>query len=147
MPASRSHTKPTSSPSRAQRRQRSATCCCQASAFGLSPWCTCSATTRTPSGAAARTVACSRAIESRPPLHATATHARARAAPPAPRSARRRVAVAPVGLEPLVAAVEKLAQREVRHLPQCIVQRTLQEGGHLLRVAVRAADRLVDDLV
>src|SRR5664280_3404399 len=95
-----------------------------------------------PSASAERAVACSSAVESRPPLNATATTRAAAAA-----SALGRVGEAAVRLQPLVAALHQLAHRQVAHLPERVVQRALQEGGHLLGLAVRPAHRLVDDLV
>ena len=70
-----------------------------------------------------------------------------RAGAAVPASALGRVAEAAVGLQPLVAALHQLAHRQVADLAEGVVQRPLQERGHLLDVAMRAADRLVDDLV
>src|SRR3954452_15938147 len=94
------------------------------------------------SPAACVTVAWSSAVESRPPLKATAT---ARGAPSP--SARRGVAESAVGLQPVVAALHELLHRHVADLAEGVVEGALQERGHLLGVAVRAAHRLVDDLV
>ncbi len=52
-----------------------------------------------------------------------------------------------VALQALVAAVQQFARLEVRQLAVGIAQCALEEGGHLLVVAVGAAHRLAHDLV
>src|SRR6185437_581290 len=96
-----------------------------------------------PASCACCTVACSSAVESRPPLKATATRRGAGSLA----SALGGVGETAVRLKPLVATLHQVAHRQVAHLAERIVERALQEGGHLLGIAVRAADGLVDDLV
>eukprot|EP00042_Codosiga_hollandica_P001261 m.925518 g.925518 ORF g.925518 m.925518 type:complete len:419 (-) comp132159_c0_seq1:150-1406(-) len=133
LPSSRVHANCTPS-SPATRSQ----CTAQSSACGCKPWCTWRATTRC--SVAARATAWSSAVESRPPLKATATASQ-------DRSAVLGVAESAIGLQALVATVQQFAGLQVADLAQRIRQRTLEVGCHLLGVAVGAAHRLADDLV
>src|SRR5687768_13157642 len=68
-------------------------------------------------------------------------------------AARRRASLlfgvveAPVRLQAIVAAVQQFLELEVADLAQGVAERALERGAHRLRIAVRAAHRLVDDLV
>src|SRR5690606_8404731 len=130
--------------------QKARACCSNGSAAACSPWCTCSAVTHP---GQARWASSSSAVESAPPLKATARRA------PGSGSQRRRQAVsgsalgflgvgeAPVAIEAGMTAVEQFLDLEVGDLTGGIAQRALEEGSHLLGVAVRATHGLVDDLV
>src|SRR3954469_9795336 len=102
-----------------------------------------------------RTAASRRTVESAPPLKATARGrgssrpARAAAAglPAGSGGFGLGVGEAAIALQPLVAPLQQLADLQVAELAPGVVQCALEEGGHLLVVAVRATHRLVDDLV
>src|SRR3954471_2823265 len=102
-----------------------------------------------------RTAASRRTVESAPPLKATARGrgssrpARAAAAGLPCGSGRLDLGVgeAAIALQPLVAPLQQFAHLQVAQLAPRIVQTALEEGGHLLVVAMGAAHRLVDDLV
>src|SRR5512140_3866132 len=91
-----------------------------------------------------RQAAIRRAVESAPPLNATATgSAASRPCSAASAGCARTlsrvgfgVGEAAIALEPLVAPLQHFALPLVTALPLCIVQRSLQLRGHLLVLAV-----------
>src|SRR3954447_3330425 len=102
-----------------------------------------------------RTAASSRTVESAPPLKATA-RGRGNSRPASAAAAGLPwgsggfglgVGVAAIALQLLVAPLQQLAHLQVGQLAPRVVQPALEEGGHLLVVAMGAAHGFVHDLV
>src|SRR5690349_17213463 len=65
----------------------------------------------------------------------------------APRlSARRRFLEFAVRHQPVEAALPQIVDAHTLELPQRIGQRTAQQSGHALRIAMRATERFIDNL-
>src|SRR5262245_28504388 len=104
--------------------------------------------------------ACSRTVESSPPLNATTSpvHSGGTQAVSATSRAVRlnaglvtgeqsRFAVHPVPAQPLAALREQLIGGQLVEVPQVTRERVLDGIGNRLRIAVRAAERLLDDFI
>src|SRR3954469_21300199 len=112
-----------------------------ASAWGLRPWCTCTALTgRAPSSA----IASSRTAESIPPENPTHT-----ASPGASRSFSSLGELLELAIvhPSFLAPLEERVGREILQASQAVLDRLLQVLRRIRRVAVRAAERLVHHLV